>query len=256
MAGGPAALPAAHPARDRRRHLGVRPVPADPGDRQRRHHRADPHVQPDAGPAGGGVPRAAAVPRRRRPRAEDPADRPAGPPRAPRPPRPRRGRGHPDAAAGRDRPDVAPGQRADHAGQDRPPGLLPLRGRRAGAVLRHAAGEVPRAWAAHLGRRRGQRPGRADRRAADHPGDARARAERREAHRRGRRDRPRGPRRPARRPALGARHRPGRRRRAQDTHLRPVPPGVLDQDHAAVGGGALFILVLPHRRKDEPWPAS
>ncbi len=70
------AHPAQHGGGDRR----DRPVPADPRDRQRRHHRADPHGQRDAGPAGGGVRRAATVPRRRRPRAEDAAHR------APRPP--------------------------------------------------------------------------------------------------------------------------------------------------------------------------
>ena len=42
------------------------------GRRQRRHHRADPHRQRDARPAGGGVRRPARVPRRRRPRAAGP----------------------------------------------------------------------------------------------------------------------------------------------------------------------------------------
>ena len=91
-----------------------------PGHRQRRHHRAHPDLQRDARPAGGGVRRPAAVPRRRRPRAEDPADRAARPPRAARHRQPRGGRRDPRAAARRDRPDVAAGRRPDPARQERP----------------------------------------------------------------------------------------------------------------------------------------
>ena len=110
-------------ARDRRGDHRHRPVPAAPGDGQRRHHRAHPHLQRHARPAGGGLRRPAPVPRRRRPRAEDAADRAARPPRAARPRRPAGGRRDPDAAARRGRPDVPAGRRPDPAGQDRAAGL-------------------------------------------------------------------------------------------------------------------------------------
>ena len=116
----PAALAAAHAARDRRRDLRDRPVPAAPGHRQRRHHRAHPDLQRDARPAGVGVRRPARVPRRRRPRAEDPADRAARPPRAARHRQPRGRRRDPAAAARRDRPDVPAGRRPDPAREERP----------------------------------------------------------------------------------------------------------------------------------------
>ena len=103
QAAGAAAQPQRHGARDQRH----RPVPPAAGDRQRRHHRADPHVQRDARPAGGGVHRPAPVPRRRRPRAQDTPDRARRAPRAARRPEPRRGRVHPGPARRRGRPDVA-----------------------------------------------------------------------------------------------------------------------------------------------------
>ena len=74
-----------------------------------------------------GVRGAAAVPRRRRPRAADAAHRPAGAPRAARPRRPGGGRRDPRAAARRGRPDVPAGRRPDPAGQGRPPGLRTAR---------------------------------------------------------------------------------------------------------------------------------
>ncbi len=101
---------------------------------------------------------------------QDAADRAAGAPRADGHRRPGRGRRDPRAAARRGGPDVAAGQRPDHARQDRPPGLLPVRAGRPGAVPRHRAGEVPRPRPPRLGARRERRSRRGPRRAADHPG--------------------------------------------------------------------------------------
>ena len=131
----PAALAAADAARDRRRDHRDRPVAAAAGHRQRRHHRAHPHLQRDARPAGGGVRRPAAVPRRRRPRAEDPAHRAARPPRAARHRQPRGGRRDPGAAARRDRPDVPAGRRPDPARQERPARLPAAPGRSTSTAL-------------------------------------------------------------------------------------------------------------------------
>ena len=122
LAGGPAARAAAHLARDRPRHHRDRPVPPDPRDGQRRHHRPDPHVQRDAGPAGG---RRSTGQRRFLDDAGHELRTPLTVVRGhlelldDRQPRGRRA--HPRAAAGRGGPDVTPGRRPDPARQgDRP----------------------------------------------------------------------------------------------------------------------------------------
>ena len=124
------------------------------------------------------------VPRRRRPRAEDPAHRAPRPPRAARRRQPGGDRRDPRAAAGRDRPDVAAGRRADPAGQERPARLRdPPAGRPHRADRRHA-GQGPRAGRPHLDPRRDRQRHGPGRRAAAHPGPAPALRQRGQAHRR------------------------------------------------------------------------
>ena len=173
-----------------------------------------------------------AVPRRRRPRAEDPAHRAARPPRAARRRQPRGGRRDPRAAARRGRPDVAAGRRPDPARQERPPRLPAARDGRPRPASPSTWSPRPAASATATGP--STRPPSvtvARRRAAAHPGGAPARRQRRQAHRARRRDRDRLVVRRRRRPGSGSAT-PGRASPPEDREQiferfgrSAVPPG-------------------------------
>ena len=181
-----------------------RPVPADPRAGQRRHHRPDPHHQPDARAAGRRVHRSTPLPRRRRARAQDPADRDARPPRAARPRRPRRGRARPATCCWTrlDRMSRLVGDLIVLAKTRRPDFLTP-----APVDLGHAharaARQGPGTRRPGLAARRQRRRHRHRRRAAHHPGGAAARRQRGQAHRPRRHHRHRLLDRPAARPPSG-----------------------------------------------------